>query len=210
MEGATLSEQHLEWHTEQRKIKDLTPHPENPRYMTEQQVETLKSSLERFNLAEVPAVNVDGTILAGHQRVKVMEMLGRGDEIIDVRVPNRILSPEEAKEYLVRSNKNTGEWDWDILRQGFGAADLMTWGFERWELPDMPVLMPEGDEFNDGNSAERTFDVVNVQELAQQGTNEATCPKCGEKFKFVRTKNMAFGRDQYFSEKQHAEEPKKD
>ena len=32
----------LAWHTEQRKVSDLIPNPENPRKMSEKQAEELK------------------------------------------------------------------------------------------------------------------------------------------------------------------------
>lgn len=105
----------MNWHTETRKINDLIPHPENPRQMSEKQVADLTESLNKFNLVEIPAINLDNTILAGHQRLKILSLLGRGEEIIDVRVPDRMLSEDEAQEYLLRSNHNIGSWDWDML-----------------------------------------------------------------------------------------------
>lgn len=123
----------LEWHNEKRKISDLIPHARNPRRLTEEQKKVLTDSLEKFNLVEIPVINTDNTILAGHQRLKVMAALGRGKEEIDVRVPNRELTQEEADEYLIRSNKNTGEWDYDLLK-GFNTEDLLAFGFEDYEI----------------------------------------------------------------------------
>ena len=60
-------------------------------------------------------------------------MLNRGEEIIDVRVPDRALTPDEIKEYNLRSNKNLGEWDFDLLAN-FGEEMLMDVGFESQEL----------------------------------------------------------------------------
>lgn len=71
----------------------------------------LKKSLKKFNLAEIPAINLDGKILAGHQRIKALQLLGRGEELIDVRIPNRQLTEDEAKEYLIGSNAIGGDWD---------------------------------------------------------------------------------------------------
>lgn len=105
----------LHWTTEKRKIKDLLPADYNPRQMTEAQAKELRKSLEKFDLVEIPAVNTDGIILAGHQRLHILGLMGRGDEEIDVRIPNRPLTELEAQEYNLRSNKNTGEWDMDKL-----------------------------------------------------------------------------------------------
>jgi hypothetical protein len=71
----------------------------------------LTRSLKKFNLVEVPAIDLDGKILAGHQRIKALQLLGRGGELIDVRVPNRKLTEKESKEYLIASNKLGGDWD---------------------------------------------------------------------------------------------------
>jgi hypothetical protein len=76
-------------------------------------------SLKRFNLAEIPVINLENQILAGHMQIAILIELGRGDELIDVMVPNRQLRKKEADEYLLRSNKNTGEWDIDILGESF-------------------------------------------------------------------------------------------
>lgn len=125
--------QNLEWHTEKRKINDLIPFDGNPRQLTEKQVADLKRSLEKFNLVEIPAITLSNKILAGHQRLKIMQVLGRGEEVIDVRVPSRELSTGEEQEYLLRSNKNVGEWNWDDLAN-FDEEILREAGFTEEEL----------------------------------------------------------------------------
>jgi len=119
----------LEWKTERRKISDLIEFEDNPRQMTEEQVSQLTRSLEKFNLVEIPAINLDNKIVAGHQRLKIMAMLGRGEEQIDVRVPNRQLTEDEFKEYNLRSNKNTGDWDWEVMADAFDIEMLKDVGF---------------------------------------------------------------------------------
>lgn len=120
----------LKWHTEQRRVGDLIPFEHNPRQITDEQAKQLKKSLERFDLVEIPAVDLDNTIVAGHQRLKMMQLLGRTEEVIDVRVPNRKLTEKEFKEYNLRSNKNTGEWNFDILANNFDTDLLLDVGFE--------------------------------------------------------------------------------
>jgi DNA modification methylase len=53
---------------------------------------------------------------------------------IDVRIPNRQLTPEEADEYLIRSNKNSGEFDFELLENHFSIDDLVDWGFDEDEF----------------------------------------------------------------------------
>lgn len=124
----------LIWHNEKRKLKDLTPFEHNPRQLTEKQYADLKKSLEKFDLAEVPAINTDNTICAGHQRLKILSDLYGLEHEVDVRVPNRKLTKKEFEEYNIRSNKNTGEWDMDILANNFELPDLLDYGFTEKEL----------------------------------------------------------------------------
>ena len=139
----------LQWHTEQRKVKELIPYEKNPRTMSESERQHLTESLEKFGLAEIPAINTDGKIAAGHQRVAIMIALGRGEETIDVRIPNRKLTADEFREYLLRSNKNTGSWEWEGLKD-FGIDELLKVGFEDEDLGFMwdDVTMLEEDGFD--------------------------------------------------------------
>lgn len=151
----------MNWKTEKRKIRDLVPYEHNPRQMTEKQVNDLKRSLTKFNLVEIPAINQDNTILAGHQRLNILSMLGRGSEEIDVRVPDRMLSESEVQEYNIRSNKNTGEWDDEILANTFDINDLAEWGFDAKELGIDDII---GEDIDLKDECEK-------------------CPECGQNIK---------------------------
>ena len=126
--------QKLVWHTEVRKVKDLIPYEKNPRVISDEQMEGLKRSLSKFNVAELPAINKDGTIVAGHQRVQALILLGRGEENIDVRVPSRQLTKAEFKDYLLTSNRSGGSWDWAMLSSDFNLDDLKLAGFDDLDL----------------------------------------------------------------------------
>ncbi len=125
----------LVWSTQKRKVADLIPYEKNPRTISPVQLEKLKKSFEKFNLVEIPAIDLDGRIVAGHQRLKVMQLLGRGEEEIDVRIPNRKLTEKEFQQYLISSNKLGGEWDLDALKS-FDIDLLTESGFEDIELAD--------------------------------------------------------------------------
>lgn len=143
----------LKWHTEQRKVKDLIPWEGNPRKASEKQVSDMDTSLDRFDLVEVPAIDLDNVLVAGHFRQSRLMAKGRGEELIDVRVPNRKLTTEEFKEYNLRSNKNTGEFDWDMIAQGFEVQELLDVGFTQDEI-DLHMFaneekLPDLEEGND-------------------------------------------------------------
>ncbi|WP_201980368.1 DNA modification methylase [Hymenobacter rubidus] len=114
----------LKWHTAQRRVRDLVPYEFNPRILEDEGYARLLASIEEFDLAEIPAVNADEVVLAGHQRLRILLDLGRGDELIDVRMPNRLLTEQEAKRYNVTSNVGAGIWDYESLVKNFADIDL--------------------------------------------------------------------------------------
>lgn len=139
----------MKWRTEKRIIRDLIHTSHNPRQLTKKQADDLRRSLEKFDLAEIPAINTTNQILAGHQRLAIMSMLGRKDEEIDVRVPDRELTKAECDEYIVRSNKNVGEWNVDVLANSFDVEALKDWGFSDEELGLGAVINQGNTDAND-------------------------------------------------------------
>lgn len=125
--------QKLAWRTEKQLVKDLLPYEKNPRTISEKQIEDLKKSIRKFNLVEIPAIDTDGRIIAGHQRVKVLQLLGREDEEIDVRIPNRKLTEKEYEQYLLTSNAVTADWDYEKLKS-FDLDLLLDIGFSEEDL----------------------------------------------------------------------------
>ena len=126
----------LQWTTVQKRVNDLVPQKVNPRKISPSQLESLKRSFEKYNLVEIPAVDLDGTILAGHQRIKILKILGRGKETIDVRIPNRKLTDEESKGYLISSNALGGDWDFELLKD-FDIELLADVGFSEVDLSNI-------------------------------------------------------------------------
>ena len=123
----------LKWTTVQKRVDDLIPQEVNPRIITDKQMSDLKKSLQKYNLVEIPAIDLNGRILAGHQRIKAMQLLGRGSELIDARVPNRKLTEAESKQYLIASNALGGDWDFEALKS-FNLDILTNAGFDEMEL----------------------------------------------------------------------------
>lgn len=142
--------QKLKWHTETRLVSELIPNDKNPRVISPKQIEDLKKSLMKFNVVEIPVIDLDNKVLAGHQRLMVMKMLGRENEMIEVRVPNRKLTSKECDQYLLTSNRVHGDWDWDKLSQNFDIDLLLDIGFDENDLSNIwdNNLETEDDNFN--------------------------------------------------------------
>jgi len=131
----------LKWQTKKVKVKDLVQLDINPRKISEQKKQKLIESLEKFDLVEIPAINTDMQIIGGNQRVTALMLVGRGDEEIDVRYPNRKLTPKEVKEYAIISNTHAGEFDFDILQLEFADINMGEIGFDIPGLDDWKKQM---------------------------------------------------------------------
>ena len=167
----------LTWHTEVRKVDDLVPYEKNPRTLSDKQREDLEASITKFNLVEIPAINTDNTIIAGHARLKIMQLLERGAEEIEVRVPDRKLTKSEFEEYLLRSNKNTGSWDYDLLKE-FDTSFLLDIGFDDSDLSDIwdDVLELEDDEFDEEKELEKAKDTdIKTGDIFALGNHKLIC-----------------------------------
>lgn len=124
----------LSWVTETRKISELVPNVKNPRTISPKQIEDLKKSLKKFNVVEIPVIDTQNNVIAGHQRLMVLKLLGRENETIEVRVPNRKLTQSEYDQYLLVSNRVHGDWDWDALSKYFDMDTLTLSGFDDLDL----------------------------------------------------------------------------
>jgi DNA modification methylase len=124
----------IKWHIETRRISDLKDHPKNPRRLIKEQAQHLQASLEKFGLIDKPIINTDNQIIGGHQRKRILKKMGMKE--VECYVPNRTLEEKEIAELNIRLNKNSGEWDWDILANQWEISDLLDWGFTADELLD--------------------------------------------------------------------------
>lgn len=114
----------LKWKTVKRKVSELLPLSFNPRKITGAKKEALINSLKDFDLVEIPVIDIDNTLIAGNQRVEALALMGRGDEKIDVRIPNRKLSESELKKYALISNTHAGEFDAELLDAHFADVEI--------------------------------------------------------------------------------------
>ena len=115
---------------EKVKIEELEPATYNPRQISTKQFNDLKESITKFGMVDPLIVNKCYTIVGGHQRYKICKQLGYkeiGCIILD-------LDKEQERELNIRLNKNTGEFDMDILANEFDIEELTDWGFKHIDL----------------------------------------------------------------------------
>ena len=129
-----------------RDIESLIFAEYNPRQLTKDQYKHLKDSIDRFGLVDPIIVNKNklrkNIIIGGHQRVKVAKDMN----IKEVPVIELDLTYDRERELNVRLNKNSGEWDFDILANNFELDELIDIGFKENELKifnDIEEIEPE-------------------------------------------------------------------
>ena len=114
----------------ERQISELIQAEYNPRQLTEKQFKDLSNSIEKFGEMEPAIINTHkdrkNIIISGHQRLKVAESLHYESwPCIEVK-----LTLKKEQELNIRMNRNTGDWDWDVLANNFEVDDLKDWGFD--------------------------------------------------------------------------------
>lgn len=118
-------------------IDTLRPAEMNPRVWSKEAMEQLKESITRHGVVDPLLANSapgrEGVVIGGHMRLKVLKELGFTDvPVVHLNIPDI----EKERELLVRLNKNTGDWDWNMLTD-FGEAFLADIGFSSEEIDNV-------------------------------------------------------------------------
>ena len=122
----------IEWHLETRKVSALKDHPRNPRTLSKHDGEHLETSIKKFGVIDKPIITKEGMIIGGHQRKNILKKLAIKQ--VECWVPNEDLTDEQIDELNIRLNKNTGDWDYDILANEWDQEKLIEYGFTEEEL----------------------------------------------------------------------------
>lgn len=115
-----------------RKTEELVKLENNPRTITQEQLQKLKESIQSNPdyFEARPIILSDRTgelvIIAGNQRYDACVQLGIR-EVPTVLIPN--LTEEREREIIIRDNVSNGEWDMSRLLE-WDCQKLMEWGVD--------------------------------------------------------------------------------
>jgi DNA modification methylase len=126
----------------------LKPSEYNPRKASQAQVEQLTESIKRFGLVDPIIANSAPTrkniVIGGHFRLRIAQDLKHKTvPVVYVNIPDI----KQEQELNIRLNKNTGEFDYDLLAN-FDESLLKDIGFDSKELDVIFQVdqKPEDDE----------------------------------------------------------------
>lgn len=144
------------------KIRDLKPHPKNPRVHPKSALDKLVKSINEFGFTNPVLVSKDGYILAGHARCKAALQAGIEE------VPAIFLDLEglKADAYLIADNRLQDETDWNKELLAELIKDLQSLDYDvsitGFEPPEIDQL------FNDVHSKEIKEDDFDIEEALKE------------------------------------------
>jgi len=145
-------------------INELHPAEYNPRKHSKEQADQLKESIKRLGLIDPIIVNSaaerKNVIISGHFRVEVARELGI-KTVPAVYV--RITDPAKEREANIRLNKNTGDFDLDLLAE-FDESFLADIGFDSEELDDIFPVEENTEMFD----LKKELEKLNIQNVTVQ------------------------------------------
>jgi len=130
-----------------KKISELKEYENNPR-KNDKAVDAVANSIKSFGFKVPVIIEPDGTIVAGHTRVKASKKLGL-DEVPCIIASD--LSPDQLKAFRIADNKTAelADWDMDKLVNELKTIEMNMdqFGFDDLEkLLDRDVLEDEFEE----------------------------------------------------------------
>lgn len=145
-------------------INELRASEYNPRKHTKEQAEQLKESIRRFGMIDPIIANLDDTrrdiVIGGHFRLEMAKELGYETvPVVYVRIPDI----EKEKELNVRLNKNTGDFDLELLAE-FDESFLADIGFDSEELDNIFPAEENTEQFD----LKKELEKLNIQEVTVQ------------------------------------------
>ena len=181
MSGTEVVEGNLLPEAVTMKLTDIIPYSNNPRRITEEAIEAVKQSIEKFGYVQPIALRkATNEIVVGHTRYQALQRLG----VKEIEVYLLDIGEEKAKQYRLVDNRTNelSEWDhkslvmelreWDakLLEDYFPNIDL-----EIGQLKDMGMSQREVDRAVDK--------VANIREVQMDPLTKVVCPDCDHTFK---------------------------
>ena len=159
------------------KVSKLKANKENPRSISKKDFEKLVESIKNFPEmlnARPPVIDENFIILGGNQRLKAIKKAGL-KEIKVCQVKN--WSENQKKEFIVKDNTSSGDWDWDILANEWDIKNLSDWGvnipnvFSGEEINNEKEYLLENDlwflniEFESEKNAKKWYEKLKKENL---------------------------------------------
>ncbi len=159
----------MEWKTVKKRLSELKPLENNPRKISNENLERLGRDIENLGNFKPLICDIDFTILGGNQKYKkLLEKYGAGYEV-EVSVPEKPLTEKQRKEVVILDNKHRGEDDIDMLMKDYSDT-LESLGFD--DLIPEPEIEVKEDNYEEPEDLQT--DIV-LGDIFQLGNHRLMC-----------------------------------
>lgn len=120
------------------KLSKLIHNEKNPRFIKGKKHQELLQSLKDFpemKLLREIVVDENLLILAGDKRAYALEELGYTDITIKQVFG---LTDKQKREFIIKDNNHSGEWDTDVIANEWDIEELEKWGVPSFKIPSEP------------------------------------------------------------------------
>jgi len=132
-------------------LTELKPNLDNPRFISDEKLEELKTSITKFKrMMELRPIiyDEDMVILGGNMRYTALMALKR-HKVPPEWVKQVVgLTAEEKREFIIKDNVGFGEWDWEVLHGDWDTEKLGEWGLDVVPFEEDTVLEGKEDDFD--------------------------------------------------------------
>jgi DNA modification methylase len=157
---------------EKLNIAAIKPNEENPRFITDAKFKKLVKSIKDFPEmleARPLVIDEDNIVLGGNMRLKALKAAG----VFEIPVKRVVgWTEQQKKEFIIKDNIGYGEWDWDLVANGWEAEQLEDWGLDVPNFDIENVLEAEEDDYSEPDNLK--VDVV-LGDLIEIGDHRLLC-----------------------------------
>ena len=149
------------------KLSKVKLNPDNPRRISERDMDRLVKSLQEFpDMMKLREIVVDETmtVIGGNMRVLALRKMGIQEAIAKIV---KGLTADQKREFIIKDNSAFGQYDMDALANLWSDLPLVEWGVDLPEDWGAPPNFEPGTEEDQGRLDEK---------------KPITCPECGHVF----------------------------
>ncbi len=159
------------------KLSEIKLNPDNPRRISNKDMDRLVKSLTEFpDMMQIREIVVDDTltVLGGNMRLLALRKIGAKD--CTAKIVSG-LTPEQKREFVIKDNGFYGTWDMDALANSWGDLPLADWGVP---LSEDWLTTPTGDPADAEPQIDRAEELnkiwkVKAGDLWQIGEHRLLC-----------------------------------
>lgn len=163
------------------KLSEIKPYENNPRKITEEAIEAVRESIEKFGYVQ-PIALLKGTneIVVGHTRYQALQRLG----VEEIQVYLLDISEEKAREYRLVDNRTHELTEWDHSSLVMELREWETGLLERY-FPDvdLEIGLISNHEITADDMKRAKEEIEHVKDAPTVALVDVECPGCEHVFR---------------------------